>query len=249
MRQTRSLRHLSQYRWGDVHILTHKIHSQHLFPFNLDPSSPGLNSLNFLLSASQPPASLALNPSSVPTLALPYILLPSAALSHYPLVASSLPQQGSDSHNKLSFSLPAVMSPAHFMVGTVPYGLAAASEMSRSPVPSPSTPEHSRLYVSAAGTPHSPSGPRQTVSISTPEPLVRTACAIVAPPTNPNAQISLNFNIFSLDNDTWPLCSGRMSQRSLTREQVQHLFCGVFPLIYPSRRYVCWFISKLLNGD
>lgn len=132
-------------------------------------SSSGLNSLNFLLSAGQPAAGVALPPSSVPTLALPYVLLPSAALSHYPLVASGLQQPGSDT--KVSFSLPTVMSAAHFMVGGAPYGLAA--EISRSPVTSPSTPEQSRLYVSsAAGTPHSPSRPRHTVSITTTEPLV-----------------------------------------------------------------------------
>ena len=136
-------------------------------------SFPGLNNLNFLLSAGQPPAGLALPPGGVPTLALPYVLLPSAALSHYPLIASGLPQQGSDGHSKLSFSLPTVMSPAHFMVGAAPYGVTAAPEMSRSPVPTPSTPEQSRLYGSAAGTPHSPPRPCQTVSVSTPEPLVR----------------------------------------------------------------------------
>ncbi|XP_070710137.1 transcription factor E2F7 [Pempheris klunzingeri] len=132
------------------------------------PNSAGLNSLNFLLSAGQP-AGLALPPSSVPTLALPYVLVPSAALSSYPLVASGLTQPASDAHSKLSFSLPAVMSPAHFMVGAAPYGLAAASEInSRS---SPSTPEQSRLYGIATGTPQSPSGPHQTVGIGTPEPV------------------------------------------------------------------------------
>ncbi|XP_036977384.1 transcription factor E2F7 [Acanthopagrus latus] len=135
------------------------------------PNNAGLNNLNFLLSAGQPPAGLALPPGGVPTLALPYVLLPSAALSHYPLIASGLPQQGSDGHSKLSFSLPTVMSPAHFMVGAAPYGVTAAPEMSRSPVPTPSTPEQSRLYGSAAGTPHSPPRPCQTVSVSTPEPL------------------------------------------------------------------------------
>uniref|UniRef100_A0A3P8U2P9 Transcription factor E2F7 n=1 Tax=Amphiprion percula TaxID=161767 RepID=A0A3P8U2P9_AMPPE len=116
-------------------------------------SYPGLNNLNFLLSAGQQPASLTLPPSGVPTLALPYVLVPSAALSHYPLVTSSLQQQGSDAHTKLSFSLPAMMSPAHFMVGPAPYSVAAAaSDLSRSPVPLPSTPEQSRLYVSAAST-------------------------------------------------------------------------------------------------
>ncbi|XP_067437846.1 transcription factor E2F7 [Thunnus thynnus] len=126
------------------------------------PNNAGLNSLNFLLSAGQPAAGLALPPSSVPTLALPYVLLP-----HYPLVANNLQQQGSDT--KLSFSLPTMMPPAHFMVGAAPYGLAA--EINRSPVTTPSTPEQSKLYVSAAGTPHSPSRPRHTVSIATPEPL------------------------------------------------------------------------------
>lgn len=143
------------------------------------PSSVGLNSLNFLLSAGQPPSSLALNSGGVPTVALPFVLLPSASLSHYPLVASSLPQQGSDAHNKLSFR-PTVMPPAHFMVGAVPYSLTAASEMRTSPAASPTTPEHSRLYESASGTPHSPSGLCQTVSVGTTEPLVRTVYTAVA---------------------------------------------------------------------
>uniref|UniRef100_A0A8C3B3G7 Transcription factor E2F7 n=1 Tax=Cyclopterus lumpus TaxID=8103 RepID=A0A8C3B3G7_CYCLU len=114
-------------------------------------SSPGLNSLNFLLSAGQPPAGLALPHSGVPTLALPYVLVPSATLSHYPLVAGALQQQGPEARSKLSFSLP-----AHFMVGAAPYGLAAASEYGGSPALLPSTPEQSRLYGLAAGTPHTP---------------------------------------------------------------------------------------------
>ncbi|KAG7215859.1 hypothetical protein INR49_021840 [Caranx melampygus] len=122
------------------------------------PNNAGLNSLNLFLPASQPPASLALPP----TLALPYVLVPSAALSHYPLVASGVQQPGSDTHAKLSFSLPTVMAP---------YSLAAPSEISWSPAPTPSTPKQSRLHGSAAGTPHSPPGPRLAVNISTPEPL------------------------------------------------------------------------------
>uniref|UniRef100_A0A3Q4B5T5 Transcription factor E2F7 n=1 Tax=Mola mola TaxID=94237 RepID=A0A3Q4B5T5_MOLML len=107
-----------------------------------------------------PPSSLALNSGGVPTVALPFVLLPSASLSHYPLVASSLPQQGSDAHNKLSFR-PTVMPPAHFMVGAVPYSLTAASEMRKSPAASPTTPEHSRLYESAV-TVFTPQTPKET---------------------------------------------------------------------------------------
>ncbi|XP_068611616.1 transcription factor E2F7 [Brachionichthys hirsutus] len=113
------------------------------------PNNTGLNGLNFLVSAGQHGA--AGPPSGAPSVALPYLLLPSAALSHYPLLASSLPQQGSDAHHQLSFSLPTVLPPAHFMVGAVPCGLAAASEVSRSPP----TPERG----SGAATPRSPPGP------------------------------------------------------------------------------------------
>ncbi|XP_035475052.1 transcription factor E2F7 isoform X2 [Scophthalmus maximus] len=138
------------------------------------PNNAGLNSLNFFLSAGQPPASLALPPSGAPALALPYVLLPSSALSHYSLVANGVQQQGSDPRGQLSFSLPAMMSPAHFTVRPAPHSLtaaAAASDISWSPVLSPCTPEQSRLCGSAAGAPHSPPGPRQTVNICTPEPL------------------------------------------------------------------------------
>uniref|UniRef100_A0A665VCR8 Transcription factor E2F7 n=1 Tax=Echeneis naucrates TaxID=173247 RepID=A0A665VCR8_ECHNA len=126
------------------------------------PNNAGLNSLNLFLPASQPSSSLALPPSAVPALALPYVLLPPAALSHYPLLASSLQQQGSDAHTKVSFSVPAVMSPAHFTVGTTPYSLATTSEVGWSPAQTPSTPEKKRVYGSAAGTSNSPPGPRQT---------------------------------------------------------------------------------------
>lgn len=156
-------------------------------------------------------------------------------------MASGLPQQGSDAHNKLSFSLPTVMSPAHFMVGAVPYGLATASEMSRSPVPSPSTPEHSRLYGSAAGTPHSPVGPRQTVSISTPEPLVRTACNIVAPSTHTQTHRSLNFNIFSfiVTHDLSAIGQNATTPLDTRASAASVLWCVCFPSFYSSRRCVC----------
>uniref|UniRef100_H3CHR7 Transcription factor E2F7 n=1 Tax=Tetraodon nigroviridis TaxID=99883 RepID=H3CHR7_TETNG len=88
----------------------------------LIPNNAGLNGVNFLIPAGQPPASIALSP----TLAVPYVLVPSTALSHYPLVAGRLPPQVSDaqaSHPSLSFSLPNVMPHPHYMVGAAPYGL------------------------------------------------------------------------------------------------------------------------------
>ncbi|XP_021180629.2 transcription factor E2F7 isoform X1 [Fundulus heteroclitus] len=127
------------------------------------PNSAGLNNFNFIIPAGNPPASLSLPPSGVPAMTLPYVLLPSAALSHYPLVAGSVPRhQGPDNPTALSFSLPAMMSPATFMVETAPRSATEASEISGRHLPSPVTPEQGR--------PRSPSGPRQNVSINTPEP-------------------------------------------------------------------------------
>ncbi|XP_028255105.1 transcription factor E2F7 isoform X3 [Parambassis ranga] len=139
---------------------TEQAHPSH---FLYVPNNAGVNNLNFLLSGGQTPAGVVLPPSSSgPTLALPYVLVPSA-LSHYPLVPSSLQQQGSDAHSNLSFSVPAMMSATHFVMGTSPYSMAASEVTSGPPVPLPSTPEQSSLS--------SPSRPRQTVCISTPEPL------------------------------------------------------------------------------
>ncbi|KAM4615587.1 transcription factor E2F7 [Polymixia lowei] len=128
------------------------------------PNNAGLNSLNFLLSASQSPGGLSLPAGGMPALAVPYVLVPSSALSPYPLMPAGL--QTSKAHANLSFSLPAVMSPAHFLVGAGPYGLGAGPvEVSGSQrVPSPSSPEQTRPSLS-------PSGPRQSLSITTQEPL------------------------------------------------------------------------------
>uniref|UniRef100_A0A3Q3BPK6 Transcription factor E2F7 n=1 Tax=Kryptolebias marmoratus TaxID=37003 RepID=A0A3Q3BPK6_KRYMA len=99
------------------------------------PNSAGLNSLNFLIPAGQPPASVA----------LPYVLLPSAAISQYPLLAGSVQQQSSDNPSGLGFSLPAVVSPAHFMLGAAPYSVTAAPEDSNLP-----------CLLSSSQTPHTP---------------------------------------------------------------------------------------------
>nr|XP_015811112.2 transcription factor E2F7 isoform X2 [Nothobranchius furzeri] len=139
------------------------------------PNNAGLNSLNFLIPAGHPAAGVALPPSSVPSMALPYVLLPSAALSHYPLMTGGMQQLGSDNPTNLGFSLPAVMSPTHFMVGAAPYSVAAVPEIIGSPLSSPVSPEHRPCNASAAGTPHSPSGLRETISVWSEDPLVRPA--------------------------------------------------------------------------
>ncbi|CAN9508096.1 unnamed protein product [Ophioblennius macclurei] len=123
------------------------------------PNNAGLNSLNFLLSAAQPAAGVALPPSSMPAaLALPCVLLASPALSHFPLLG------GGGGSDKLSFGMPSMMPPGHIVMGApAGYGLTTGSS-SRSPSSSPASPERWRVYESGAAvdTPRSP---------NTPEPL------------------------------------------------------------------------------
>ncbi|XP_019747368.1 transcription factor E2F7 isoform X2 [Hippocampus comes] len=105
------------------------------------PNNTGLKSLNFLLPSGQP--STHLPTSTVPPLALPYVLVPSAALSHYPL-------QGTDA--QVGFNLP-----ARFMVAAAPYGL--PPELGQvSPIPSPTTPEQGGR--GATGVPLPPTAPQ-----------------------------------------------------------------------------------------
>lgn len=130
------------------------------------PSPVGLSGVNFLIPAGQPPAGVALNP----TLAVPYVLVPSTALSHYPLLAGGLPPRVPDSQNShpnLSFGPPNVTPHPRYTVGAAPYGFTAGPEK-----PPPATPERSRLQGTLTGTPNSPSGLHRTVCVTTPEPLV-----------------------------------------------------------------------------
>lgn len=72
------------------------------------PNSAGLNSLNFLLSSAHSAATLSLPSASVPTLAVPYVLLPSSSLQAFaPLIGSPLRTPASaESHPAVSFGLP-----------------------------------------------------------------------------------------------------------------------------------------------
>ncbi|KAJ8007280.1 hypothetical protein DPEC_G00115900 [Dallia pectoralis] len=129
-------------------------------------NAAGLSALNFLLSAGQTPGSLALPAGTVPTLALPYVLVPSS-LSHYPLLAS-----GGDNHSNLNFNLSAIMSQARFVMGaTGPYAVAGAPELAGFAVaPAHSVPEQPGLIGTGPVPPHSPLEPRAPVTFSKAQP-------------------------------------------------------------------------------
>ncbi|RVE56357.1 hypothetical protein OJAV_G00220380 [Oryzias javanicus] len=104
------------------------------------PNTAGLNSLNFLIPAGQPPAGVALPPA----MALPYVLLPSAAIPHYPLVAS-------DSPAHLGFGL---VPPSPFMMGATPFRAAGSSEVT--PTQGGISPSQTGANTPEPQTPHSP---------------------------------------------------------------------------------------------
>ncbi|KAJ8261736.1 hypothetical protein GJAV_G00157830 [Gymnothorax javanicus] len=93
------------------------------------PNSAGLNGLNFVLSAGPSSNGLALSQAGVPTLAVPYVLVPTSALSAYPLLANGVSGTRGDGQGSIGFGVPAVMSPAQFVVGGGPF---AASEFGAS---------------------------------------------------------------------------------------------------------------------
>ncbi|KAG7251343.1 hypothetical protein CRUP_004667 [Coryphaenoides rupestris] len=109
------------------------------------PHNAGLNNINFLLSASQSAAGL-----SLPTLALPYLLLPS-----YPVAPG-------DAHPSPLGFLP----PANFLVGGAGPHRRRGAELGLAPAP-PSSPEHSETYDHVQTqplTPRTPTEPEATPS-------------------------------------------------------------------------------------
>ncbi|KAL0963131.1 hypothetical protein UPYG_G00350140 [Umbra pygmaea] len=128
-------------------------------------NSADLGALKFLLSGSQTPGSLT---GTMPTLALPYILVSSSTLPPYPLAAS-----GSDAHANLSFNLPSssMISSARFVMGAAgPYVVAPEFAHLMAAAPIISSPEQHGMYGSGSATPHSPLEPRAPVTFLQTEP-------------------------------------------------------------------------------
>lgn len=101
--------------------------------------------LNFLLSAGHSPGSMALSPGAVPSLAVPYVLVPSSALSSYPAALLANTPLDSQAHPQgVGFNMPAMVSPAHFVVSPGAFAMTGAS-----PSSTLSSAEHPLVYSSA----------------------------------------------------------------------------------------------------
>ncbi|XP_041114110.1 transcription factor E2F7-like [Polyodon spathula] len=110
------------------------------------PSSAGLSALDFFLPAGHSPGSLSLSPSRQASLALPYVMLPSSALSSFPLIAPGL----SGTNGSINFRMPGGINPTHFLIapGAVPCPRTPKCSPSPSglaPSPGHFSPEQERL--------------------------------------------------------------------------------------------------------
>ncbi|KAK1166798.1 transcription factor E2F7-like [Acipenser oxyrinchus oxyrinchus] len=130
------------------------------------PSSAGLSGLDFFLPAGHSPGSLSLSPSRLASLALPYVVLPSSALSSFPLIAPGL----SGTNGSINFRMPGGVNPTHFLIAPGAVPCPRAPECSPSPkglAPSPGhlSPEQERLPK--AVTPESPVGVGHPLTVLT----------------------------------------------------------------------------------
>ncbi|XP_062374270.1 transcription factor E2F7 [Sardina pilchardus] len=149
------------------------------------PNSAGLN---FLLSTGHSaggvalsPGSMAMSPGAMSSLAVPYVLVPSSALSSYPaaaLLANGAVDSSHIAHAPgIGFNVPTMMSPAHFVVSPGSFALAGASPSAAlsaaqeqhsflgvSPIPaSPATAQRQpdRLHLTD---PHTPLTPKEAMA-------------------------------------------------------------------------------------
>uniref|UniRef100_A0A8C7L3C2 Transcription factor E2F7 n=1 Tax=Oncorhynchus kisutch TaxID=8019 RepID=A0A8C7L3C2_ONCKI len=102
-------------------------------------SPPGLNSLNFLLSAGQTTGGLTL-----PAGTLPYVLVPSSTLSPYPLMANR-------GDANLNFNMSTMMSPACFVFNGVALSLNCVVSGPHSLVSPPQTPQTPKEAAAGGG--------------------------------------------------------------------------------------------------
>ncbi|KAM4748871.1 transcription factor E2F7 [Rhinophrynus dorsalis] len=102
------------------------------------PSPAGFNGFNFLLPSNQTAGSVGLNPSPVASLNIPYVMVPSTALTALPFICSSatsnlLPSTSSGSPSSpagMNFSLPGKTSATHLLIGPSPAVPTTLSELS-----------------------------------------------------------------------------------------------------------------------
>ncbi|NXN56418.1 E2F7 factor, partial [Rynchops niger] len=128
--------------------------NQHFLPQYLyvQPTS-GLSSFNFLFSANQAPGAISLAASQLPSLSVPCVVVPSAAMASFPVVCSPtvtgplspVPDGSFSAAASMNFSVSGLASTAPVFIGTT---AVVTPKVSPTPSVDPQQPAHPALHLS-----------------------------------------------------------------------------------------------------
>ncbi|NXD81253.1 E2F7 factor, partial [Halcyon senegalensis] len=113
----------------------------------------GLSSFNFLFSANQAPGAISLAASPLPSLSVPCVMVPSAALASFPLICSpaitstlsSVSDGSFSAATSVNFSMSGLASPTPVFIGTT---AVVTPKVSPTPSVDPQQPAHPALHLS-----------------------------------------------------------------------------------------------------
>uniref|UniRef100_A0A8C0ET84 Transcription factor E2F7 n=1 Tax=Bubo bubo TaxID=30461 RepID=A0A8C0ET84_BUBBB len=138
---------------GKEHISKENANQPFLPQYLYVQPTAGLNSFNFLFSASQAPGTISLAASQLPSLSVPCVMVPSVALASFPLVCSPavtsplspVPDGSFSTTASMNFSMSSLASTTPVFIGTT-----AVVTPEVLPVPSvdPQQPAHPSLHLS-----------------------------------------------------------------------------------------------------
>ncbi|CAM9995578.1 unnamed protein product [Bubo scandiacus] len=138
---------------GKEHISKENANQPFLPQYLYVQPTAGLNSFNFLFSASQAPGTISLAASQLPSLSVPCVMVPSVALASFPLVCSPavtsplspVPDGSFSNTASMNFSMSSLASTTPVFIGTT-----AVVTPEVLPVPSvdPQQPAHPSLHLS-----------------------------------------------------------------------------------------------------
>ncbi|KFR06564.1 Transcription factor E2F7, partial [Opisthocomus hoazin] len=138
---------------GKEHTSKEKANQPFLPQYLYVQPTAGLSSFNFLFSANQAPGAISLAASQLPSLSVPCVVVPSAALASFPLVCSPavtsalspVPDGSFSAATSMNFSMSGLASTMPVFIGTT-----AVVTPKVSPVPSvePQQPAHPAVHLS-----------------------------------------------------------------------------------------------------
>uniref|UniRef100_A0A8B9F1T6 E2F transcription factor 7 n=1 Tax=Amazona collaria TaxID=241587 RepID=A0A8B9F1T6_9PSIT len=138
-----------------AHISTESTNQPFLPQYLYVQSTAGLSSLNFLLPANQAPGAISLAANQLPSLSVPCVMVPPAALASFPLVCSptitsplpTVPDGSFSAATSMSFSMSSLASTAPLFIGTT---AVVTPKVSPAPSVDPHQPAHSAQRLSPA---------------------------------------------------------------------------------------------------